>query len=217
MRQIAAGSTDLSFYFELRDAVTGGPYETTGGETSFNLIYQRDGEAQQENDCPAALGSATAAHADNNVFHCGNGTWRTDWPDAAFAAGSAGVTLKLTHDSESFVAIPKQFSIDDVYHADIRLTRDSTNSRDEYTVTWFRNGVPVTSGITTPLIQVVKRADGTDLVAETAMTQIGSTGSYKYDEASDRMTVGEAVVAICTATIDGSARSWRRVCTRDSA
>jgi len=106
---------------------------------------------------------------------------------------------------------------EDVYPADIQFTRDDTNDKDEYTVLWFRNGTPVTSGITVPLIQVVKRADGTDLIASTAMTQIGATGAYKYDEstAGNRVADGEAVVVICTATINGSARSWRKTVTRD--
>lgn len=106
---------------------------------------------------------------------------------------------------------------EDVYHADIQLTVDGTNSKDEYTVVWFKNGVRVTSGITVPKIQVIKRADGTDLVAQTAMTQSGSTGIYKYDESTNRVTAGEAVVAVMTATIDGSSRTWPKVLTRDSS
>lgn len=107
-------------------------------------------------------------------------------------------------------------AVADLYHADIQLTIDEANTQDEYTVTWFKNGIRVTSGITTPLIQVVNRADGTDLVASTAMTQIGTTGSFRYDEATNRITNGEAVVIIATATIDGSARSFTKVGARDS-
>jgi hypothetical protein len=125
--------------------------------------------------------------------------------DTAATLGQTGTTGVLLADSE------------DVYPADIQFTRDDDNDKDEYTVLWFRNGTPVTSGITVPLIQVVKRADGTDLIASTAMTQIGSTGAYKYDEstAASRVADGEAVIVICTATINGSARSWRKTVTRD--
>ncbi len=105
---------------------------------------------------------------------------------------------------------------DDLYHADICVTRQST-TRDEYSVTWFKNGVRVPSGITSPTIQIVKRADGTDLVASTAMTQIGTTGSYKYDASGgEQATLGEANIAIVGATIDGSARSFSRLISRDS-
>jgi hypothetical protein len=105
----------------------------------------------------------------------------------------------------------------DIYHADIDLSVDEANTQDEYTVTWFKNGVRVTSGITSPTIQVVKRVDGTDLIASTATTQIGTTASYKKDESSNRITAGEAVLAIVGGTIDGSARSFAKVISRDSS
>ncbi len=104
----------------------------------------------------------------------------------------------------------------DVYHADIDLSVDEANTQDEWTATWFLNGVAVTSSITVPKIQVVKRADGTDLIAATSMSEIGSTGSYKKDEGTNRITAGQAVVAIVTATIGGSSREFRRVVSRDS-
>jgi len=103
---------------------------------------------------------------------------------------------------------------EDVYHADVFLTRDTLNSQDEYTVVWYKNGTPVTSGITLPTLQVVKRSDGTDLVASSTMTQIGSTGCYKLDSTT-RLTSGEAAVAIITATIDAASRTWRRPVGRD--
>jgi hypothetical protein len=124
----------------------------------------------------------------------------------------------LTGEATTHWPLVAQLASDgNLYHADIELTVDGSNSKDEYTATWFRNGVRVTSGVTSPLIQVIKRVDGTDLVAETSMTQIGSTASYKYDESSDRVTAGESVLVIVTATINGSARSFSRVCTRDSS
>ena len=105
----------------------------------------------------------------------------------------------------------------DVYHAEAQMLRDQSNTQDEYTVTWFKNGVRQSSGITSPEIQVVKRVDGTDLIAAaTAMTQIGSTGSYKYDEATNRVTVGESAVAIFKATIDDVVREFSCIVGRDS-
>lgn len=104
-----------------------------------------------------------------------------------------------------------------IYAAQVDFSDDEANTTDEYSVQWFKNGAPVTSGITTPTIQVIKRADGTDLVASASMTQIGSTGAYKYDEATNRVTSGEAVVVQVQATIDGATRTWRRMLSRDSA
>lgn len=103
---------------------------------------------------------------------------------------------------------------ENVYHANIEYTFD--DPEDEYTVTWFKNGQRVSSGITSPTIQVVKRSDGTDLVASTAMTQIGSTGSYKYDEASNVIEVDEAYLVIVGATIDSSGRSFSCLIKRSS-
>jgi len=120
-------------------------------------------------------------------------------------------------DTEVSAIKTKTDTIADIYHADIELTVDGANSRDEYTVTWFKNGVRLTSGITSPTIQAVKCADSTDLISSTAMTQIGSTGSYKYDEGTDRTTAGEAVVVITSATIDTGTRSFARVLARDSS
>ena len=106
----------------------------------------------------------------------------------------------------------------DIYHADIELTRDSGNTRDEYTVTWLKSGVRITSGITSPTIQVINRADGTDLIsaAEGVMDEVEGTGSYWYNDSTNRITAGEAVIAIATATIDGTSRTFPRVLTRDS-
>jgi hypothetical protein len=92
----------------------------------------------------------------------------------------------------------------DRYRAEINYINDTN---DEYSVTWFKNGSRITSGITSPTIQVIKRSDGTDLVASTAMSQIGSTASYKYDEATNKQTAGEAYLVLTSATIDGSSRS----------
>ena len=122
----------------------------------------------------------------------------------------SGFTQKLIYD---------QFMVADyadVYPADLDLTIDDANSQDEYTVTWYRNGTLLTSGITSPTITVIKRADGTDLIGTTAMTQVGSSGTYKYTETSNRLTAGEAVIITLSATIDGATRSWRKIKSRDA-
>jgi len=104
----------------------------------------------------------------------------------------------------------------DLFSCDIRFTADADNDQDEYTAWWRKNGALVTSGVTDAKIQVIKRADGTDLVAETAMTEIGSSGAQKYDESTNRAAADEAILVICTATIDGATRTWGRVFDRDT-
>lgn len=101
----------------------------------------------------------------------------------------------------------------DIYHADIEYTPDSGEGRDEFTVTWFKSGVRVASGITDAKIQIVARDDGSDLVAETAMTEVGETGTFAYNESSDRIPVAEAALIIVSATIDGETRSFSKLVT----
>jgi hypothetical protein len=102
------------------------------------------------------------------------------------------------------------------YQAKLTLTDDNSGSHDVYAAVWFKNGQPVTAGITSPTIQVVQVADGVDLIAEDAMTEIGSLGLYKYVEDSDRVADGSAYVAKVTAVIDGSTRTWFQPVSRDS-
>jgi len=102
------------------------------------------------------------------------------------------------------------------YYADVQMNIDNTNSQDEYTVTWFNNSAPLTAGITSPQLQVVKRADGTDLIPATGMTQVGTTGSYKFDAlTTKRVNRGESYLAQVTATIDSATRTWRKIIGRD--
>jgi len=39
--------------------------------------------------------------------------------------------------------------------------------------------------------------------------------AFRLDEATDRLTPGEAVLAIATARIDGATRTWSRLIGRD--
>jgi hypothetical protein len=105
----------------------------------------------------------------------------------------------------------------DIYQAKTFLLDDDGGSADRYVTIWFKNAARVTSGITSPTIQVVKVADGADLIASTAMTEVGSTEMYRYTATTvERVTSGASYVAIVGATIDGSARSDATPVGRDS-
>ena len=104
----------------------------------------------------------------------------------------------------------------DVYQAKVTIQRNTGTPADLYVVAWFKNGAPVVSGITGPKLQIVKVADGTDLVADTAMTQIGSLGLSRYTEATNRITAGVAYYAHASATIGGSSRVWNQPIGRDA-
>ena len=94
------------------------------------------------------------------------------------------------------------------------LAKEST-SNDKYIVQWYRNGQIVTSGITLPKIRVFNES-GTDLIAETAMTEIGSTQSFKFEEATNKLTPGEIYMLEAKATIDSAVRTDRQPVMRDS-
>ncbi len=174
-----------------------------------------DGNADSNSIAPATMTRGTWATRgfiakDNTNMP---GVYEIGIPDAELAAGVEWVTMVLDGIAD-MVPVTLEIKLEPcIYHADIRLTVDTSN--DEYTVTWFKDGVRLTAGITSPTIQVIKRADGADLVASTAMTEIGSTESYKYDEGTNRMTDGESALVVAGMTHGGSARSFLAVITRD--
>jgi hypothetical protein len=104
--------------------------------------------------------------------------------------------------------------IGDLYYADIELNRNQSASRqDEYTVSWFRNEVPI-SGQNT-FLQVIQR-DGANLISTTAMSEIGSYGMFKRDETTNLVPAGESVIVNVSGIVDGVNRIWRKVISRES-
>lgn len=109
-------------------------------------------------------------------------------------------------------------NIPDCYFADIEYNIDDSGSppADEYTVFWYKNSAPLTTGVTAPQLTVVKRSDGLDLIPTTGMTGIGSLMAFKYTATGEfRQADGEAIIVNPTATIDGVNRSWIRLFSRD--
>lgn len=104
----------------------------------------------------------------------------------------------------------------DGYAAKVWVIKEGTTA-DHYAVAFYKNGQRVTSGITSPTIQVIKGSDGTDLIAATALTEIGSTHRFKRDESTNKMVAGQAYFAVVSATIDGSTRTYDQQVGRDSA
>lgn len=106
----------------------------------------------------------------------------------------------------------------DIYHAEIEFNRDQAGSVDEYTVTFFKNGVRLTGGFdSTPTLRVIKRSDGSDLFAAASMTQIASTGIYKLDRTTtSRLTLGESGIAEAVHVISSVSRPFTEIVGRDS-
>lgn len=106
-----------------------------------------------------------------------------------------------------------------IYQAKIWLVDDDSagTPTDRWLCVWHKDGEPVTSGITSPTIQVIKASDGSDLIASTSMSQIASTGLYKYDATTTaRIADGAAYIAKVTASIDGATRTFYQPMSRDS-
>jgi hypothetical protein len=101
-----------------------------------------------------------------------------------------------------------------VYFANIKFIKDSVTPRDEYTIQWFKNAVPLASGGVTNAAISVYRADGTNTALLTnqqlAYTHI-SHGGLRYNETSNLAVSGEAYVVVTSGTIDASTRTWQNV------
>lgn len=93
MRSVVAGSTDQSVVIRIIDSTDGTPEtgvtSSTGG---LALWYRREGAAATDLT-EADLGSLDAAHSDGGMYHIGDGYYRVDLPDAAFASGVDGVMV----------------------------------------------------------------------------------------------------------------------------
>jgi hypothetical protein len=140
-------------------------------------------------------------------------------PDAVPSA-SNGLPLvsDISTDTDVATAVGVELADDlaPTYQAKAWLFDDNGGTTDRYVVTWFKNAQPHFTSITSPTIQVIKVADASDLIASTAMTQIGTTGMFRFDEGTNRIVNGVAYVLKVTATIDAATRTWVQPIGRDS-
>jgi hypothetical protein len=104
-----------------------------------------------------ATGFSTHSAADV-VTALGTGSSLTD-----LATQTSVNTIDDFLDTEIAAIKAKTDLIENLYTAQIDFQKDAANTRDEYSVTWLKNGIPQASGITSPTVQVVKR-DATNLI-----------------------------------------------------
>lgn len=91
-----AGTTDVSVVIRIIDSTDGTPETGVVWNTAgIDLEYRREG-ATSTNITEATLAGLDSAHADGGFLHIGNGYYRLDLPDAACAAGVAGVLVHGT-------------------------------------------------------------------------------------------------------------------------
>jgi hypothetical protein len=96
VRQIKAGTTDVSVVIRIVDSTDGTPetgvvFDTAG----IDLEYRRELAASTD-ITEATLAALTTAHTDGGFLHIGNGYYRLDLPDAACADGVPGVLVHGT-------------------------------------------------------------------------------------------------------------------------
>ena len=145
-----------------------------------------------------------------------------DNTDAGFYAAGSEYQVVLegaTIDGQVVNAVLAHFSIErygNVYGARVWMIDDNANTADRYIVAFLKNGQPITAGITSPQIQVLRIADGTDLVGAVALTQIATSGLWRRDETTNRIVSGAGYIAKITATIDGATRTIFQPVGRDS-
>jgi hypothetical protein len=85
---ITKGSTDRSVTMRIIDSTDGTPETAVAYNTSgIDLWYRREGGAKVSLT-EASLSALTDAHTDGGVLHVGDGVYRVDLPDAAFATGA---------------------------------------------------------------------------------------------------------------------------------
>jgi len=104
-----------------------------------------------------------------------------------------------------------------IYYADVNYVKDDTNTRDEYTITWFKNNQILATGVVNTYLNVYKRTDGTNLITNQACSQIGSIAAFKYDATgAERQSIGEAIYVLVSGHIDGNPRQWGGLYGRDN-
>lgn len=185
--------------------------------TASLTCYYRKGPTGSATAITLATQTVGGAHSDGGFKEIDAtnmpGQYRLDLPDAVVStAGRVYIYLRgATNMAPCVMELDVKTA---VYVAEIEYTVAGTT--DEWTIRWFKDGVPITSGITSPTLTVVNRAGSTVINAVTP-TQIGSTGVYQYDATGGSVLGdGEQGIATVAATIDGVARSSAAIVSRDA-
>lgn len=106
-------------------------------------------------------------------------------------------------------------AIQNVYHAVVDYHRDDDETKDRYTVRWFKNGARVTGGITNQAITVTDATDASTLINAQSMSDVGNGLLLYTAEGDERQDLGTPYEAAVGATIDGSTRTFSDQVGRD--
>lgn len=202
------------------ERLSDGYYRASGAETfSSGPSFSSKGIALIEGSIenPSASENANTYSVTLDSSGWSDGKYRIRIHDTANSNQTIAATITAVKNGQE-VPLGEESDAFDIYHADINFIVDNTNSQDKYEVTWYKNDTMLSSGITSPTIQVIKRTDASNLIASTSMTEVGSTGTYKYTATSTaRQTAGELYRVYVTASINGVTRPWSKNIGRDAS
>jgi len=200
----------------------------TPTDTAGNYDWVNQGNGMYTIEIPASGGASINNNTEGFGWFSGFATGILPWRGPVIGFRAAGLNDGLVEGTvfSLFLSILDQSTgqLDsgsigtsvDTYQAKVVLLDDDSGATDLYLVTYFKNGEPITSGITSPTIQIIKASDGTDLVASGALTEIGSLGMYKKAETTNRVVDGSGYIAKVQATIASATRTWLQPVGRDS-
>lgn len=201
----AGGTTklDVNVVSFTGSLLAGGFLKTTVQGFDVNL---KDGTLNLLNvNIEGIHGADASDQAPDGIMKCD--VVRVDGIDNANAAAGR---LDVNAERVNNVAAPTMV---DVYDSVVDYVEDGTNG--QFTVRWRKNGVPV--AVTgTPQINLKSRTDDSDVVSATNMTQVGSSGTWKYTRLSALLSGGIPLKVVLTATIDGATRTHEVFISRDA-
>jgi len=105
-----------------------------------------------------------------------------------------------------------------VYHCRFQFIQDDAGALDKYrSCRWYEDDTPLDVGVTEPKIRVINAETGVDLIAESGMTQAGTSHLFSYTATgASRITNGLAYAVRLKATIDGQVRVFEDRIGRDT-
>lgn len=109
---IVKDATNVEAKIRILDSTSGAP-ETgvTSATTGLALYYRRDGATDTQITPIGDLSALDDAHTDKAILHIGNGYYRVDVPDAAFATGASSVLVHGT--ATGMVVVGREYPLVD--------------------------------------------------------------------------------------------------------
>jgi len=100
-----------------------------------------------------------------------------------------------------------------VYFAQIKYVKDSTNLTDDYAVYWFKNDQPLASGqVANPALSVYNTLTGSVLLSNKTLGYVSTNvGVLRYTDTGFSTISGEPYLIEVSGTIDSQVRNWKTI------